>query len=421
MEPYKPNKPWISVNLPSREELIAMAMGLIPGGRALKNMYDNPEGSFTETLDLAAEDLVPFYANLIKPAVKGEDIDAEQALKEAAMFGIPIPKAKFRMPNTYKEAEIIRLAERKPALADIVADMMESGAEINAATVNAELNKRGLLADEASLHYRSEGETRGPKAGYGQPGRVSSRYQVNTTHEQRPLVTSVLQPGPRNIGSDILSQGQMAMNQNTLPTRKHSGKYTGEKGYQGDMYDSRRSLVNTTEYGPFQWEDIYSRNLDNAINANNSKYEYLMNETRLNSRGQQAMPKETAIEIALKQGRPDIAEMIRLDDKPKVTVTKDKRFNSYHSTRNKAGMSFEEFLDQGNRSLERDLREEFSQLPNDELIRERFANHYGVRDLYEDWLANPEAWNEYAREVDYRRRYRASHNATYDRKYQRKK
>lgn len=90
MEPYKPNKPWLSVNLPTREELIAMAMGLIPGGRALKYYHDNPEGPISETLDLAAEDLVPFYANLIKPAVKGEDINLRNNLIEAALIGLPL-------------------------------------------------------------------------------------------------------------------------------------------------------------------------------------------------------------------------------------------------------------------------------------------------------------------------------------------
>lgn len=112
MEPYKPNKPWISVNLPSREELIAMAMGLIPGGRALKNMYDNPEGPISETLDLAAEDLVPLYASLIKPAIKGEDIDWNSAGKEAAMdaFALPVflrnsKKGYIVKPQTAAELE----------------------------------------------------------------------------------------------------------------------------------------------------------------------------------------------------------------------------------------------------------------------------------------------------------------------------
>ena len=44
LKPYDPSKPWISINLPTKEELIAATLGLIPGYRALKNMYDNPEG-----------------------------------------------------------------------------------------------------------------------------------------------------------------------------------------------------------------------------------------------------------------------------------------------------------------------------------------------------------------------------------------
>jgi len=122
MEPYKPNKPWISVNLPSREELIAMAMGLIPGGRALKNMHDNPEGPFTETLDLAAEDLVPFYANLIKPAVKGEDINLRNNLLEAALIGLPLngPRGVRRTDPKRVPIDEARTAEFNQKLEELI-------------------------------------------------------------------------------------------------------------------------------------------------------------------------------------------------------------------------------------------------------------------------------------------------------------
>lgn len=91
LKPYDPNKPYISVNLPTKEELIAATLGLIPGYRALKNFHDNPEGPISETLDLAAEDLVPLYGSLIKPAIKGEDIDWNTAGKEAAMNAFALP------------------------------------------------------------------------------------------------------------------------------------------------------------------------------------------------------------------------------------------------------------------------------------------------------------------------------------------
>lgn len=122
MEPYKPNKPWISVNLPTREELIAMAMGLIPGGRALKYYHDNPEGPISKTLDLATEDLVPFYANLIKPAVKGEDINLRNNLIEAALIGLPLngPRGARRTDPKRVPIDEARTAEFNQKLNDFV-------------------------------------------------------------------------------------------------------------------------------------------------------------------------------------------------------------------------------------------------------------------------------------------------------------
>jgi hypothetical protein len=100
---YDESKPMISFNLPSKEELIAELLGLIPGGRALKNFHDNPEGPASETLSLAAEDVVPFYG-----AAKN-DADVEDILKEAAILGIPMPYIKHPVtgkpiPNNLKEA-----------------------------------------------------------------------------------------------------------------------------------------------------------------------------------------------------------------------------------------------------------------------------------------------------------------------------
>ena len=37
----------------------------------------------------------------------------------------------------------------------------------------------------------------------------------------------------------------------------------------------------------------------------------------------------------------------------------------------------------GNRQIEKELRETFASLPNDPDIRYRFAEHYGVPDLYQ--------------------------------------
>ena len=62
MEPYNPNKPFISMKLDG-SLLDRMVEAGIPFSRALRYFRDNPEGSAFETLKTAAEDVVPFYGN----------------------------------------------------------------------------------------------------------------------------------------------------------------------------------------------------------------------------------------------------------------------------------------------------------------------------------------------------------------------
>lgn len=67
--------------------------GIIPGYRALEYFHNNPDSSFTNTLDLLAEDVVPFYA-AYKYGAEPEDY-----IKEALLFGAPInaPAAKKQL------------------------------------------------------------------------------------------------------------------------------------------------------------------------------------------------------------------------------------------------------------------------------------------------------------------------------------
>lgn len=62
MEPYNPNKPFISMKLDG-SLLDRLVEAGIPFTRALQYFRDNPEGPATETLKLAAEDIIPFYGN----------------------------------------------------------------------------------------------------------------------------------------------------------------------------------------------------------------------------------------------------------------------------------------------------------------------------------------------------------------------
>lgn len=133
-EPYDSNKPIISIKPNSEEKMLQMLLSLIPGGRALKNIHDNPEGSATKTLDLLAEDVVPGYYNVVKPLAKGEKINVDDALKEAVLVTLPMPNGARgpinhnntnRVNNmlkrdikqnapTYKQDDLMKITEERP-------------------------------------------------------------------------------------------------------------------------------------------------------------------------------------------------------------------------------------------------------------------------------------------------------------------
>ena len=83
------DKPYIEFRL-NPDKMKEEIKGIIPGYRALEYFRNNPDSSFTNTLDLLAEDVVPFYAAHKYGAGPGDYI------KEAVLMGMPIPKAKFK-------------------------------------------------------------------------------------------------------------------------------------------------------------------------------------------------------------------------------------------------------------------------------------------------------------------------------------
>lgn len=85
------DKPYIEFRL-NPDKLKEELRGIVPGYRALEYFHNNPDSSFTNTLDLLAEDVVPFYAAHKYGAGPGDYI------KEAVLMGMPIPKAKFKVP-----------------------------------------------------------------------------------------------------------------------------------------------------------------------------------------------------------------------------------------------------------------------------------------------------------------------------------
>jgi hypothetical protein len=409
MEPYNPNKPWISVNLPSREELIAMAMGLIPGGRALKYYHDNPEGSIIETLDLAAEDLVPLYASLIKPAIKGDDIDTEQALKEAAIFGIPMPYTRF--PKGHPKAGEAIPNNLKEAVGDRKWQQDVWGWNTNYQRA------RKLYADPNSM--RGSGFKDARENLY-----LSTRARTNTTANARTPID--IPAGPyieTNTGSNIVNTGRQANGTNQIPLNLERDR-TKDKldgsivAWQGDMYPPGRSLRKDDMYGPFQWEDAYSRKLNDVINENENKWEYLINKTRPARKSTLVVPKEDIASIAIEQGRPDIAARVMSDNKPRLP-NKEPEINRYATNQAIYKLNNKDWKDIGNRQVEKELRETFATLPEDDAIRYRFADYYGVPDLYNDWKSNPVLWNKYKEETLYKRVKRGYTNHYKDTKYKR--
>lgn len=393
---YDESKPMVSFNLPPKEELIAELLGLIPGGRALKNFHDNPEGPASETLSLAAEDVVPFYA----AAKNGADV--EDILKEAAILGVPMPYIKH--PKT-----------GKPIPNNLKEGLGYQGWHVAKASWKNNNRPRKLYKEDKIPAKYINPEEWGKGEGLATTHRVN-RNQIAVPAEQ------VFGPYRNtNTGANIQNQGQRAINTNAVRTNgNHKKTINGDMAWQGEMYPPGRSLRKDDFVGPQQWEDKYSRKLDAAIDENEYKWEYLINKTRPVSRGRGGpIPKEDIIDIAMKQGRPDIAQRVVNDNKPRIPDKADKKLHSYGVHQAISKFSNEQWKDMGNRQIEKELRETFASLPNDPDIRYRFAEHYGVPDLYQSWLNDPLPWEKLKEDTKINRYFREVSNRYNDRKYQR--
>lgn len=164
LKPYDPSKPWISVNLPTKEELIAATLGLIPGYRALKNFHDNPEGPISETLDLAAEDFIPLYGSVIKPAINGDDIDWNTAAKEFALAGsqpggpakalgaLPIKLSKSKQNFIVRPESMADIPKLQSALREAVKKGEITKADADKLLINAvtNINEQAVLEGKAA-------------------------------------------------------------------------------------------------------------------------------------------------------------------------------------------------------------------------------------------------------------------------------
>lgn len=86
MEPYNQNLPFIRLANDGKTILDRLAEAGIPLTRALQYFRDNPKGPASETLNLATEDVVPFYGNYRNGG------DWSDYAKEAVLLAAPMPK-----------------------------------------------------------------------------------------------------------------------------------------------------------------------------------------------------------------------------------------------------------------------------------------------------------------------------------------
>lgn len=289
----------------------------------------------------------------------------------------------------------------------------------NSLSVKATKNKQG------KVKYYST-----PDLDNNKTTRISSRGRINATSDVQPVSLLVTEPNaPMNNGSNIVNTGSQIMNSNTIPSTPGHLGYNGNQGWQGAMYDPRRKPVNINEYGPFQWEDRYSMQLNDLLNSNETNYHYLANQT---NRLRNPMSKDEAAALMRSTGRPDLfylldnTQYINPAPIPSVLrsltpeeIAKTNRFKQIKTNLSHQGNDLTKYIDRQNRQVEKALREEFASLPNDPAIRYRFAEHYGTPDLYDDWIANPTEWNAYANTVKDNRSSREAAIRYADKRYQR--
>lgn len=396
MEPYREDKPFISIDTET-SLLDRLLQAGVPFTRALKYYRDNPEGSALETLKLAAEDVVPFYGTY------RNDGDISDYAKEAVMLGVPMPYIKHPVtgkpiPNTIKDA-------------------YPSNGSYRSAMYLIRNNKRKLYSSPDQIIGGGTGHKLDDNTGLSTRTRVDANAILRDPLESQPIVNLTNRTG---TASDIVNTtGTTALGTNTraYESGRNHGATNGGMSWQGEMYGPGRDPVNIEMNGPFQWEDKYSRKLDNLIGDNENRWNFMINETRPNKMNTQ-VPKDNMIAIALEQGRPDIANRIALDTEPRINISKGPKYASYYTTLNKnLGMDRKKFMDISNRAVEKELRETFATLPDDPAIRQRFADYYGVHDLYDDWINNKTYWDEYTTKVKKARRLREAQNRTHDRRY----
>ena len=389
---YDPEKPLISIDKDLLQSLADLPY-LLPQSPA-EGLYDTYN----------------FYKNQI-PFINSEN--PAEAIKEALLIGLGKPLKEVNKLNANNLRTRLRRGIQR--LRPLTQQIVDNSPTI-AKGIKFDLKPKDLIDKfKESTLMRT----------VFNPDRLTTVSQKGATiAPTTPVQNNVM--GPFNKGGTnsnaVNATGHMPVNTNSLPYKegRNHGATNGGMGWQGEMYSPLRKPANPNMYGPFQWENKITRNMDNKLNELEHKWDYLVNATR-DSRGHKGFPKKDAEYIAINQGRPDIAARIEADNAPAIPVHADKKFVSYASTKNKdLGGDMEKFMDISNRSVEKDLRENFALLPNDAKIRSVFSERYGTYDLFDDWTKNPQEWENFRKETLLKRYNRDNMNKHNARKYGKK-
>jgi hypothetical protein len=107
MEPYNPNKSFISMKLDG-SLLDKMAEAGIPLTKALQYFRDNPEGPASETLNLATDEMVPF-----KYQIRSGEATPASLAEEAVLLAAPMRAKKEYRVDPKRTAEFQTLVDNK--------------------------------------------------------------------------------------------------------------------------------------------------------------------------------------------------------------------------------------------------------------------------------------------------------------------
>lgn len=256
MEPYNPNKPFLEFKF-DKEKAKDELRNNIPGLRALEYYHQNPDSSITNSLDILAEDFVPFYAN----TKYGGDVG--NYLEEALLFGTP---AKFK-----EQRRLLKEHETK------YPGTKYSEGDIN--YLDADADAKGLLGSYdpvADGYYNLEPNSINK---FSYPNNMYTIGDYNATLKYIDDSENYLRNNPnpydlfdgRQLDPMVESGKQLMFEESDLTSLKYRFNelnYNLKPGEQFVIVDNQDIIVKDKK-GDYYKIDDYRGKLGNKVNLNN--------------------------------------------------------------------------------------------------------------------------------------------------------